>query len=348
VKYNRGNKSLFWCQILVLFVLLFTSCSREEQPVHYSSLVMGTFCDLTFITAPGTNPDNIANAVFNRIRYLESLWSFYRPGSEISRLNREGRIKSSPATRALLKNAREISRISDGAFDITVAPLMSAWKEAEKAGEPPDLKPLLSLVGYQKLKIEEDGTVYFLKKGMAIDLGGIGKGAAVDEAVSLLKSYGVKSGIVNLGGNLYAFGAGPHQGKWKVGIQNPRGEGVIGAVLIKDRGVSTSGNYQRYFEIGKRQYSHILNPKTGSLEGNYPEGVTVIAPTALLADGLSTALTVLGSEKGITLAEETPGVEALIIMSGPVFYTTKGFPTINSPHPDPLRGCPAPPLRGEG
>lgn len=329
MKYHQGNKSLFWCHVLILCSLLFTSCSRKEHPVHYSSLIMGTFCDLTFIPAPGTNPENIANAIFNRMRYLESLWSCYRPGSEISRLNREGRIKSSPETRSLLKNAREISRISDGVFDITVAPLMSAWREAEKAGEPPDLKPLLSLVGYQKLKIEEDGTVYFLKKGMAIDLGGIGKGAAVDEAVSLMKSYGVKSGIVNLGGNLYAFGAGPHQGKWKVGIQNPSGEGVIGAVLIKDRGVSTSGNYQRYFEIGGKRYSHVLNPKTGSLEGNYPEGVTVIAPTALLADGLSTALTVLGPEKGIILAEETPGVEALVIMPGQTFHTTKGFPNLS-------------------
>ncbi|MFH0795487.1 MAG: FAD:protein FMN transferase [Candidatus Omnitrophota bacterium] len=329
MKHREKRKKISWQPILlVLFGLLFVSCSREEQQVHYSSLVMGTFCDLTFIPVPGTNPENIANAVFSRMRYLESLWSFYRPESEISRLNRKGKIKSSPETRSLLKKSQEISRISDGAFDITVAPLMSAWREAEKSGKSSDLKPLLPLVGYQNLKIEEDGTVWFTKKRMAVDLGGIGKGAAVDEAVFLLKSYGVKSGIVNLGGNLYAFGTGPHQGKWKVGIQNPRGEGVIGAVLIKDRGVSTSGNYQRYFEIKGKRYSHILNPKTGSLEGNYPEGVTVIASTALLADGLSTAFTVLGPEKGIKLAEDTPGVEALIIMPGQIFHTTKGFPEL--------------------
>ena len=325
MKSDTVKQRFGWWPAIILLIILLVSCSVKKQKASYSNLIMGTFCDLTFTPVPGINSNELAAKVFDRLRYLESLWSIYQKESEVSRLNREGRIKPSPETLTLLKKSLEVSRISNGAFDITVAPLMAAWRESEKTGKLPDLKPLVPLVGYRKLGIEKNGTVRFLKKKMAIDLGGIGKGAAVDEAVSLLKSSGVKSGIVNLGGNLYAFGDGPHRGMWKVGIQNPRGSGAIGAISVKNQGVSTSGNYQRYFEIGGKRYSHILNPQTGSLP-DYPESVTVIAPTAVLADGFSTAFTVLGPEDAISLADTLPGVEALIIMPGAKSYRTKRFP----------------------
>ncbi|MBU2495089.1 MAG: FAD:protein FMN transferase [Candidatus Omnitrophota bacterium] len=316
-----------WCPAVILLIVLLVSCSVKKQTASYSNLIMGTFCDLAFTPVPGINSNELAAKIFDRLRYLEGLWSIYQKESEVSRLNREGNLKPSPETLTILKKSLEISRISNGAFDITVAPLMTAWRESEKAGKLPDLKSLVPLIGYRKIAIGKNGTVRFLKKGMAIDLGGIGKGAAVDEAVSLLKSAGVKSGIVNLGGNLYVFGDGPHQGRWKVGIQNPRGSGAINAISVKNQGVSTSGNYQQYFEIGGKRYSHILNPKTGSLP-DYPESVTVIAPTAALADGLSTAFTVLGPADAISLADTISGVETLIIMPGPKSYRTKGFPAI--------------------
>ena len=311
--------------LIILLIVLLVSCGVKEKKVSYSNLVMGTFCDLTLTPVPGINSDEISARVFERMRYLEGLWSIYQPESEISQLNRRGSIKPSPETLALLEKSLEISRISNGAFDITVAPLMVAWRESEKTGKLPDFKSLVPLVGYQKLVIEKDGTVRFLRKGMAVDLGGIGKGAAVDAAVSLLKSAGVKSGIVNLGGNLYAFGDGPRQGQWKVGIQNPAGSGTLGAISVKNQGVSTSGNYERYFEIKGKRYSHILNPRTGSLL-DYPESVTVIAPNAALADGLSTAFTILGPTESISLAETLPRVEALILMPGQKSYRTKNFP----------------------
>ena len=325
MKSDTVKQRFGWWPAVILLIILLVSCRVKKETASYSNLIMGTFCDFTFTPVPGINSNEIAAKVFDRLRYLESLWSIYQKESEVSRLNREGRIKPSPETLTLLEKSLEISRISNGAFDITVAPLMSAWRESEKTGKLPDLKSLVPLIGYRKLAIEKNGTVRFLQKGMAIDLGGIGKGAAVDEAVSLLKSSGVKSGIVNLGGNLYAFGDGSHRGRWEVGIQNPHGSGVINAISVKNQGVSTSGNYQRYFEIGGKRYSHILNPQTGSLP-NYPESVTVIAPTAVLADGFSTAFTVLGPADAISLANTVPGVEALIIMPGPKSYRTKGFP----------------------
>ncbi|MFH2069503.1 MAG: FAD:protein FMN transferase [Candidatus Omnitrophota bacterium] len=314
-----------WRPAIILLTILLVSCGAKEEKASYSNLIMGTFCDLAFTPVPNTDSSEIAAKVFNRLRYLESLWSTYQKESEVSQLNTKGRLKPSPETLALLKKSLEVSRISNGAFDITVAPLMTAWRQSEKRGKLPDFKSLVPLIGYQKLVIEKGGTVRFLQKGMAVDLGGIGKGAAVDEAASLLKSAGVKSGIVNLGGNLYAFGDGPHRGQWKVGIQNPRGSGALGAISVKNQGVSTSGDYQRYFEVDGKRYSHILNPRTGSLT-DYPESVTVIAPDAALADGLSTAFTVMGPTDAISLADTIPGVEALIIMPGPKSYRTKGFP----------------------
>ncbi len=311
--------------LIIFLTILLASCGTKEKTASYSNLIMGTFCDLSFTPVPGIDSDDLAAKVFDRMRCLEGLWSIYQPESEISQLNRKGRIKPSPETLALLKESLEVSRISNGAFDITIAPLMIAWRESEKTGKLPDFKSLTPLVGYQNVVLDEDGMVRLLKKGMAVDLGGIGKGAAVDEAVSLLKYAGIKSGLVNLGGNLYAFGDGPRQGRWKIGIQNPRGSGSIGSVSVKNQGVSTSGNYERYFEIKGKRYSHILNPLTGSLP-DYPESVTVIAPTAMLADGLSTAFTVMGPTDTLSLAERIPGVEALIITTGKKSYRTKGFP----------------------
>ena len=325
VNSDAVKKKFGWCPTIIFLIILLVSCRVKKETASYSNLIMGTFCDLTFTPVPGINSNELAAKVFDRLQYLENLWSIYQKESEVSRLNREGRIKPSPETLTLLEKSLEISRISNGAFDITVAPLMSAWRESEKTGKLPDLKSLVPLIGYQKLAIEKNGTVRFLQKGMAIDLGGVGKGAAVDEAVSLLKSAGVKSGIVNLGGNLYAFGDGPHQGQWKVGIQNPRGNNALGAISVKNQGVSTSGDYRRYFEVRGKRYSHILNPRIGSLP-DYPESVTVIAPTATLADGLSTAFTVLGPADAISLAETIPHVETLIIMPGQKSYRTKGFP----------------------
>ncbi len=312
--------------LIILSIILLVSCGAKERKASYSNLIMGTFCELTFTPVPGVDSNKLAARVFDRMRGLENLWSIYREGSEVSQLNRKGRIKPSPETLALLEKSLEVSRISNGAFDITVAPLMAAWRKSEKTGKLPDFKSLVPLIGYQKLVIEKDGTVRFLKKGMAIDLGGIGKGTAVDEAVSMLKSAGVKSGIVNLGGNLYAFGDGPRRdGQWKIGIQNPRGSGVSGSISVKNRGISTSGDYRRYFEVGSKRYSHILNPKTGSLPAQ-PESVTVVAPDAALADGLSTALTVMDPAEAVSLAEKIPEVEAVIIMPGEMCYRTKGFP----------------------
>ena len=312
--------------MVVFLTLLLVSCGAKPETASYSNLVMGTFCNLEFAPAPGVESDELAGRVFERMKRLEDFWSIYKEGSEVSQLNRRGRAKPSPETLTVLKKSLEVSRLSNGAFDITVAPLMSAWRKSEKTGKLPDFKTLLPLVGYQKLAIEEDGTVRFLKKGMAVDLGGIGKGAAVDEAVSLLKSVGVKSGLVNLGGNLYVFGDGPRRGgQWNIGIQNPRGSGSVGAISVKDRGVSTSGDYRRHFEVGSRRYSHILDPRTGSLP-DVPESVTVIAPDAALADGLSTAFAVMGPAEAVSLVETIPGVEALIIMPGQKAYRTNGFP----------------------
>jgi len=258
---------------------------------------------------------------------LDSLLSSYRPDSEVSELGRGAGsgawVDLSPETVRLLVSSLEWARRTDGAFDPTVGPLVEAW--GFRGGPPRIPNPALldsvrALVDWRAVLVDRDGRSARLgRAGMEIDLGGIGKGYALDRAAETMRAAGASAGMLDLGGNVRVFGRGPGPGgTWPIGIRDPRcPERVLGEVDLDSGSVATSGDYERFFERGGERFSHILDPRTGRPVRGVLQ-VTVAAPDGLTADVLSTALFVLGPEAGRRLLVREPGVEgaAALWMSG--------------------------------
>jgi thiamine biosynthesis lipoprotein len=271
---------------------------------------MGTFIE---VTSPYKEA---ADIVFSEIKRIEGLLSKYKEDSEVSRLNRTGQLKVSPETFYIIKKAKEFWEVSDGAFDITVAPLLDLWGFTDKQYVIPEdkkIKNTLDIIGSDKIILNEsDNTVKFKHYGMKIDLGGIAKGFALDCAVRKLKEAAIFSCLINAGGQVYALG--DKFGKsWRVAIKDPRSNKFAGYLELKDSSTSTSGDYEQYFIREKKRYSHILSPKTGYPANSGLASVTLIAQDALTADALSTAIFVLGKEKGEELKKRIPDIEVRII-----------------------------------
>ncbi len=298
--------------ILILFFLLWSRCVNAKF-ITQTQIIMST--EVTIIAEASF--EDIQKA-FDVIKKVDSLMNDYNPQSEISVLNREGKKEVSPMLREVILKSIHFSRITEGAFDITVGPLVRLWQRMgyeRRLPTPRELKDTLSLVDYQKIRI--NGKMIFLeKKGMRLDVGGIAKGYAVDKAVEVLKKMGVKNALVNAGGDMYCLGEGPH-GKWRVGIQHPRKMNeIVGIIEVKDKGIATSGDYRRYYMIRGKRYSHIINPATGWTVQDIPMSVTIIAPDATTADALATGVFVLGPKRGIELINNLPGVEGMIVSEG--------------------------------
>jgi len=271
---------------------------------------MGTFIEVTSPDKPA------AEIVFKEISRIENLLSKYKPESEVSRLNQLGKLKASPETFYIIKRSKEFSQASNGAFDVTVAPLMDIWGFTDKKYRVPseqEIKDALKLTGSDKIILhEEDNVIEFKTPGMKIDLGGIAKGFALDCAVKKLKENNIAACLINAGGQVFALGD-KFGSPWKVAINSPWAEDFAGYLELKDQCVATSGDYEQYFIKGGIRYSHILDPKTGSPSDSGVASVTVIAPDGLTADALATAIFVLGEAEGEKLAAKFCAVEIKII-----------------------------------
>ena len=303
-----------------IYYLLSTGlCGCQDKALYKDTQVlMGTFVE---VISPDENAKDI---VFAEIKRIEDLLSKYKPDSEISKLNKLGRLKVSPDTFFIIKKAKSFWRLSDGAFDITVGPLLDLWGFTDKKFYLPsklEIEGILKFVGSDKLLLQEDDNmVKFKISGMKIDLGAIAKGYAVDCAVKKIKENGIKSCLINAGGQIFCLG--DKFGKpWHIAVQNPRDKNDILTYLdLKDKAVATSGDYEQYFFKDNHRYCHIFNPKTG-----YPVepdliSVTVVAADGLTADALATAIFVLGKEKGEVLAKKFPDVKVKIIEERDVSY----------------------------
>jgi thiamine biosynthesis lipoprotein len=242
------------------------------------------------------------------------------PDSELSRLSQTAfgqEVPVSPDLFAVLCAAKQYSQLSGGAFDITVGPEVALWRQMEKTGirpSPEQIEEARAKVGYEKLILDpQDQTVRLEKEGMRLDLGGIAKGYAVDLAVEAIKQNGALGGMADIGGNIRCFGQSPAPATdWIIGLQNPRAETLIGKLKLSDFSVATSGDYRRYAEAEGKKYSHILNPATGESTEELIS-VTILATTAMEADALSTAVSVMGRQRGLDLIESLDGIEAILI-----------------------------------
>lgn len=272
-------------------------------------VLLGTFVK---VISPS---DKAAEIAFREIERIEGLLSKYKPESEVYRLNKTGKIKASPETFFIIKRAKEFYALSNGAFDITVGPLVDLWGFTEKNYRVPhkkDLNKALNLVGSDKIILRvEDNVIQFLLPGMKIDLGAIAKGYAVDCAIEKLKKAGIKDCLINAGGQVYCLGKN-YSKPWRVSIRNPAGGKKNNILELRDKAVSTSGIYEQNFIKESAVYGHIINPKTGMPVENSLLSVTIVTGNSLDADALSTAIFILGGETK-ALAAAFKDTRAIII-----------------------------------
>jgi len=293
--------------------------SREEA-------IMGTRCAVELWAEDRAAGDAAIEAVFADMRRIDAAMSTYKPDSEVSRVNAtagKGPVKISDELFALLETAQQYSALSHGVFDITYASV--GYLYDYRAHVRPDAAAIdkaLPNVDYRQLKLDPaKHTIAFGKPGMRIDLGGIGKGYAVDRGIEILKARGFAHALVNAGGDTRVIG--DRLGKpWVIGIRHPdRKDEVVLRIPLEDAAFSTSGDYERYFDEGGVRYDHIIDPKTG----RSPHGVrsvTVIASTATRTDGLTKSVFIMGARDGIEFINGLDDADAIVISDdGKVSYS---------------------------
>ncbi|MDW8077618.1 MAG: FAD:protein FMN transferase [Thermoguttaceae bacterium] len=262
-----------------------------------------------------------AQMVFDRLQALNAIFSDYDPQSELSALCRRAPTREPVPVSAelweVLSQAQYFAELTGGAFDITVGPVVRLWRRARRQRELPDprrLSDALSRVGYQKLKLfPEHQAVALLEPGIQLDLGGIAKGYAGDEALALLRQMGITRALVDIGGDISLGDPPPQLPGWRVAIEPLRPEDPPPQVVLLSRcAIATSGDTQRYVIINGIRYSHIVDPRTGqAMTGNM--SVTVVAPRGTTADAMASAIRVLGPEKGLPLINRLPGAAACVL-----------------------------------
>ena len=263
----------------------------------YTEYHMGVDARLV-VYAPDEPTAQIAcAAAFERIAALDTMMSDYRVDSELNRLcDKAGgpAVRVSPELFKVLWKALEFSRRSGGAFDVTVGPLVRLWRNARKTGKrpnPAEIAKARMLVGWRKLKLDpKDGAVHLAKRGMKLDLGGIAKGYADDEAQAVLKKYGITQALVEMGGDVVVSGAPPGTKGWRVRVPNAGRD-----ILLANRAISTSGDTDQFVVIGAVRYSHVINPLNGMPLTNRVQA-TVIATDGLTSDPLSKMPALLGGK----------------------------------------------------
>jgi len=299
---------------------------------------MGTIVEITFIGDNQKKAEKSALQAFQEIRRIEQLMSPTIEESDVFLINQSaGRkwVRVSPETFYVIKKSIEISERSDGAFDITVGPLIELWRTARTKGHPlseEKLKRVLDLVDFKNIMISQDGKIFLKKEGMSIDLGGIAKGYAVDRAFDILRGLGYRNLIVNAGGDLKVGGMKFGE-PWSIGIQNPRDkEKIIAKIKLSKGAIATSGDYEKYFIYQGKRYHHIINPRDG-LPAEGCQSVSVLCKEGILADSMATAIFVLGPEKGFSLCQRTKGIDCLIIDREGKMVVTQGLKAIISFNP---------------
>jgi thiamine biosynthesis lipoprotein len=305
---------LFFSFILILH----PSSSQSSNLFKHHQVAMGTMIEIILMGDDEVAANKATLQAFQEIKRIQTLMSPWIDSSDVTRINRSAGkewVKVSSETLEVIKKAKEISELSEGGFDITVAPLVDLWRKAREKKTPPsmeDVKGKLDLVNFKKVGIDPKGKVFLEKEGMAIDLGGIAKGYAVDKAFNVLRSIGYINLIVNAGGDLRVGGAKNNQ-PWSIGIQNPREpQKILTRIPLSDVAVATSGDYQKFFIYQGKRYHHICNPKTGfPAEGC--QSVAIVTKDCIAADGLATAIFVLGPKKGYALCQKLDGVDCLIV-----------------------------------
>lgn len=317
-----------------------TSTRQALARFEFSQVHMGTEFKVVLYALNANLAAQASDAAFSRIAMLDAIMSDYDPGSELMRLCQQAGgppVRTSDDLFRVMAQAQQLAEQSQGAFDITVGPVVRLWRKARSLRQMPDPKSLaqaLELVGYKNLRLDpRQRTAQLLKPGMILDLGGIAKGYAADEAMAVLLAHGLQSALVAAAGDIRTAAPPPDRKGWLIAIAplDPAAHSEDHFFLLHNGAVSTSGDAEQHLEIAGVRYSHIVDPKTGmGLTGH--SSVTVVAPNGITADCLATAASVLGPERGLELVRSVPGAGAFFVVkkqSGVRSYAAR-FPRLLS------------------
>ncbi|MEW6606701.1 MAG: FAD:protein FMN transferase [bacterium] len=309
----------FWLlNIGFILLLTFTSgCGKKKQLFSKTQMVMGTIAEIKVIDDDPLRAEETIKRCFERIKEIEDKMSSHNPESELSLLNRNKKMKVSKDLFYVLEKSVAYSNLSTGAFDVTIGPVTELWGFREDKGIIPTRDKIAQkaiLVDYRQVKLNpRNREVVLGLEGMKIDLDGVAKGYAVEEAIDIIESAGIKDALVDIGRNIKAIGKNPYGKLWQIGIQHPRkANEILGVFPLKNMAVATSGDYEHFFIDKGRRYHHIIDPKSG-YPVNLCISVTIITPSAMIADILSTAVFVLGEKAGMELIEKLDTVEGIIV-----------------------------------
>lgn len=338
---QKSRNPLLLLALLLLAALLFTGCGQDEadeetetsqadqqEPSSVEFFAMDTYMTLS---AYGDDAQAVLEKGQSLITSLEDKLSAEKKGSQIAKLNKNRKADVDEDVSFLLRKAKKLYRDTDGVFNISVYPLMKAWGFTSKDYRIPSQQTIERLIGkmdLSKLSVSEDHErAEILQKGLQVDLGGIAKGYASSETVKLFRDNGIKSALVNLGGNVQALGGKPDGSPWRVAVQSPyEDDDFLGILEIEDKAAITSGGYERNFTRNGKTYHHIMDPSTGYPADNGLISVTIVSEDGTLADGLSTALYIMGREKAIEYwRAHSDEFDAVLMDENNELYVTAGL-----------------------
>ena len=325
-----------WLGIILFFSIILSACQMQndlrETSADQAEQLLGTI-----ITgkAYGVHAEEALNLAFDRVREIENKMSRHLTGSEVDLINQNAgkeAVSISSDTFFVIQSALDYAEKTNGALNPVMGTIIELWGIGTENARVPtqdELNMFLPYLDYHQLILTQNPyTARLTSNKLKLDLGAIAKGYAGDEMARVLSEKGITSALLNLGGNVVVLGERPDHTPWTIGIQNPlkeeRGE-VAGIIKTKDTSVVTSGSYERFFEKEGIRYHHIMDPSTGYPGQNGVISSTIIAQSSTQADALSTAVYILGKEKGLSLIESLPGVEAVVITDDYKVYTTSGI-----------------------
>lgn len=316
------------CAVL-LCALVLAGCQKSPEPVEATTFAMDTVMSFTLYGEDEQRVGVVRDLLLQTVGNMDGQLSATKEGSDIARVNRAGgqTVEVGSWAHDLLFVALRLCEATAGALDITAYPAVRAWgftTEDHRVPPPEELEKLAARIDYTAVELGMNTVT--LPAGMEIDLGAVAKGYAGDLLAANVRSNGIPSALLDLGqSTLVAVGGKPDGSPWRIGVRDPEGEGYFAVVELEDMAIGTSGGYQRYFEKDGVTYWHILDPKTAAPARSGLSSVTVVAPSALTCDGLSTALFVMGLEEGAQFWRDHPELEfeaVFVTEKGEIYCTT--------------------------
>lgn len=312
-------------RVMFLAAAIMLCGCKDTKPAKITGPQFDCMNTMVYITVTAKDEDTARACIeagTAELHRLSAIFDRHKPASEISKINSAAgkAVKVSVEVIDVLKDAIEAGRLSGGAFDVTIAPLLDLWQNASMTGlrpTPEQIAAAKALVDYKKISIDEAGqAVSLANPQMALDLGGIAKGFSLDKAAALMKERGALCALINAGGDIVCFNADGFT-PWKIGIQNPDldpDNEIMRVLSLSNGSIATSGDYYRFYEVDGEYSSHIVNPASGS-GAKWFRSVTVSADSGSMADALATAVSVMGADSGFEMIEGLPGIESLAVLN---------------------------------